>query len=114
MFSGMSGRQVLRATAVVLFGLLMLTMSLAGCRRPGVTEENYRRIQPGMTLEEVVSILGPNYQRQRSGVRIGDLEVAVERDTYVWRAPGRRVEVHFDDGVVERAAYHVETDQPRS
>lgn len=96
----------LRTAGTILLGFLMLTLSLAGCRNQGVTAENYERIQVGMTLDQVVSILGPNYEKQRAGVQLGDVEVSVERESYVWREGGREIVVHFDDGRVERAVYN--------
>lgn len=99
--------RTLRTAAVLTFGLLMLAMSLTGCREQGPTVENYQRIEPGMTFDEVVAILGPNYQRRRSGVQLGDVEVSVESDVYIWRGEGREIVVEFDDGRVEKAEFKV-------
>ena len=98
-------RRFVRTTAIVVMGLMMMALSVAGCRQQGVTPENYSRIKRGMTFEQVVEILGRNYQKQRSGVSIGDLELSVESDVYVWRQEQRQIIVEFDDGLVEKATY---------
>jgi hypothetical protein len=44
----------MRAIALLPFALL-----LVGCGGPGVTPDNYDRVQKGMTMAEVKAILGP-------------------------------------------------------
>ncbi len=109
MISAIAVGKLLRTAAVVLFGLTMLAMSLTGCQdQDRVTVENQQRVRPGMTFEEVVDILGPDYEKKRSGVSLGDVEVSVEHDVYVWRQDGRRIEVEFDDNVVEESRFYSE------
>jgi len=46
-------------TSMRLSLFLLLVLLLAGCGGPGVTLDNYNRIERGMTMAEVRAILGP-------------------------------------------------------
>jgi hypothetical protein len=93
---------------MVLVGLLAvgvcvtLTVLALLPPRPGVTQANFDRIEVGMTLEEVETILGgPGDLIAKNGTLIGapGAAVAVEGNLYDWCHPWRstNVSVSFDD-----------------
>jgi hypothetical protein len=55
----MSRRVYLLGVGLALVALALAVTDWALSLRYGVTEANYRRIRPGMTLEQVEAILGP-------------------------------------------------------
>jgi hypothetical protein len=77
----------------------------AGCGAD-VSEENYDKVQVGMTLDRVQSILGAGEDQTASGVGIsaGGLATA-SRDpgnsrSYLWKDGPRQIIVDFRDGKV--------------
>ncbi len=52
-------------------GTLILILASIACGVPKITEENYQRIQTGMTMAEVTAILGEPTDSKSAG--IGDL-----------------------------------------
>lgn len=70
-------------TALTLFAVLLL----AGCER--VTRENYEKIRTGMTMDEVVKILGEPTDQQSVG--IGPLEATTAR----WEGKSGAISIQF-------------------
>src|SRR5205823_12125574 len=74
--------------------------------QPGLTQDNVRRIRPGMTLAEVEELLGgpatETIDWQAEGEPISPLRVRWQRN---WQAEGAAVDVQFTtDGRVMAAA----------
>jgi SmpA / OmlA family len=96
----MPGRVYLLGVGLALVvGALLLTDRLLW--EPGLTEDNVRRIRPGMTLAEVEALLG--------GPAADTFEMPADYPAYrwqrEWRAKGAAVEVQFTaDGRVMAAA----------
>jgi hypothetical protein len=82
------------AVGAVVLGLLTVVV-LTG-PRPGVTEENYRRITYGMTLAEVQRLLGGE---RKEWEPMGNTFVRT------WRGDGLTVDVSFQGGRVSQRAW---------
>jgi hypothetical protein len=87
------------AGLALVVGALLLTDRLLW--QPGLTEDNVRRIRPGMTLAEVEALLG--------GPAADTFEMPADYPAYrwqrEWRAEGAAVDVQFTgDGRVTAAA----------
>lgn len=83
-----------------------LAVVLAGCEQT-LTEENYARIEAGMTLSEVESIFGPGDRQDSGGLSISSAGVpgstsnegsAVQ--SYLWSEDGREIVITFREGKV--------------
>ena len=91
-----------RMIPVVLIGLLLL---LAGCEKK-VTQENFDKIQVGMTLAEVQLILGDGLLEEASGTSlgIGGLPERSSDDlddrTYSWEEENKIIVVRIIDDKV--------------
>jgi hypothetical protein len=72
---------------------LLICVLLPGCGSK-VTQENFDKIQPGMSHDEVRAILGD--PTESSGVSIG----AISGDTWVWKKDGTTIAVQFVGGKV--------------
>jgi ATP-dependent DNA ligase len=73
--------------AILVSGLLV------GCGSK-VTQDNFDKIQAGMTREEVKSILGE--PTESSGVGVG----AISGDAWVWKKDGTVITIQFVGGKV--------------
>ena len=76
-------------------GLLVLLVSVlpAGCGSK-VTQENFDKIQTGMSREDVKAILGE--PTESSGVSVG----TISGDSWVWKTDGTVVTIQFVGGKV--------------
>lgn len=74
-------------TALLVFALL------AGCGSK-VTQENFDKIQAGMSREDVKAILGE--PTESSGVSVG----ALSGDSWVWKKDGTVITIQFVGGKV--------------
>ena len=86
---------------VLLAGALLL----AGCNKK-ITQANYDKIQPGMSLSEVQKMLGKGEREDGpGGVNIGATGISGNSgsrgdDVYVWSAGDAEVHVTIRDGKV--------------
>ncbi len=85
-FRGRRARRI-GLTALLVSGLL------AGCGSK-VTQENFDKIQAGMSREEVKSILGE--PTESSGIGVG----AISGDAWIWKADGTVITIQFLGGKV--------------
>jgi len=71
----------------ILFLLLLsvFILSLAGCSK--VNNENYQKLQVGMTYREVSAILGKPFKKAES----------LNYIMYVWRDKDKKVKIKFTD-----------------
>ena len=72
---------------------LILLVLLAGCGSK-ITQENFDKIQAGMSREEVKGILGE--PTESSGVSVG----AISGDTWSWKKNGTVITIQFVSGKV--------------
>lgn len=86
MFRGRAVRRI--GTAVLLASAL-----LAGCGSK-ITQENFDKIQTGMSREDVKAILGE--PTESSGVSIG----TISGDSWVWKKDGTVITIQFVGGKV--------------
>jgi hypothetical protein len=86
MFRGRAVRRI--GTAVLLASAL-----LAGCGSK-ITQENFDKIQTGMSREDVKAILGD--PTESSGVSIG----TISGDSWVWKKDGTVITIQFVGGKV--------------
>jgi SmpA / OmlA family len=86
MFRGRAVRRI--GTAVLLASAL-----LAGCGSK-ITQENFDKIQTGMSREDVKAILGN--PTESSGVSIG----TISGDSWVWKKDGTVITIQFVGGKV--------------
>jgi hypothetical protein len=99
----MSRRVYLLGVGLALVALALAFTDWALSLRPGVTESNVRRIRPGMTLEQVESILGSHPSERIDRWRGGT------PDACAWYGAGGYVIVDFrKDGGVRRADWHAD------
>ena len=84
-----------RGRGVRWAGLMALLVSglLLGCGSK-VTQENFDKIQGGMSREEVKAILGE--PTESSGVSVG----AISGDAWVWKKSGTVITIQFVGGKV--------------
>jgi len=84
-----------RATAVRRIGVsaLLASVLVVGCGSK-VTQENYDKIQAGMTREDVKAILGE--PTESSGASIG----TISGDSWVWKKDGTVITIQFVGGKV--------------
>ncbi len=83
------GRAVRRAGAAVLLASALL----AGCGSK-ITQENFDKIQTGMSREDVKAILGE--PTESSGVSVG----TISGDSWVWKKDGTVITIQFVGGKV--------------
>jgi hypothetical protein len=102
--------QRLSRTAV----LAVLCLALAACANQKINQENYSKLQKGMTLKEVEDLFGATGTKEEGGdgsavanqfgMDIPGTEAATRRppgDTYVWERGNITITVFFDrDGRV--------------
>jgi ATP-dependent DNA ligase len=86
MFRGRAVRRI--GTAVLLASAL-----LAGCGSK-ITQENFDKIQTGMSREDVKAILGE--PTESSGVSVG----TISGDSWVWKKDGTVITIQFVGGKV--------------
>ena len=86
------------ATALLVGGLLL---ALAGCSR--LTQDNFNKIQDGMTYEEVVSILGE--PTDSKGVGAGSLSAS----SVTWENDSARANIKFLNNKVQLKAFESKT-----
>lgn len=98
-----------RFRSACLTTLMFSVMALAGCES-SITRENFARIQKGMTLAEVQTILGGSGEEDSSpaGMTISGAGVAgsskeSKEKTYVWKDGNATIIVTFVDGKVVEA-----------
>ena len=85
-----------RSIKVFLLSIILaITLFLCGCNLFSVTKENYDKIQTGMTVAEVINILGNDYQ-----VSANANAFIVTANCYVWQNMGKSISVVFLNGVV--------------
>jgi hypothetical protein len=72
---------------------LLVSALLVGCGSK-VTQENFDKIQAGMSREEVKAILGE--PTESSGVSVG----AISGDTWLWKKNGTTITIQFVSGKV--------------
>ena len=95
-------------TAIASLGILPAVLLFAGCNKADGLEDKYERIEVGMTLESVESILGKGRMVEekliRHRIEHGELKPAVEGDVfYMWdelRTTGVQVTIGFRDNKV--------------
>ena len=86
---------IMRALAIVLCLIVLLQVTLFVKRNIKITEENYRSIEIGMSLEEVESYLGVGKREQTAKGVTGII------DYYIWGSlSGKYVRIIFHDGKV--------------
>ncbi len=83
------GRAVRRTGAAVLLASALL----AGCGSK-ITQENFDKIQTGMSREDVKAILGE--PTESSGVSVG----TISGDSWVWKKDGTVITIQFVGGKV--------------
>ena len=81
-----------RIGTVALVALVAFVLAGAvGCNR--VTRENYDKVQPGMTLEQVKAILGEPDETKSGGVNV--LGVTADKSTMTWKSGDKSITVTF-------------------
>jgi hypothetical protein len=70
-----------------------------------VSQENYDKIQTGMTLDQVEQVLGPGEDQTASGVEISSSGMAGRSredrtKTYLWKDGAKQIIVEFEQGKV--------------
>lgn len=98
-------RRVLLLAAVLVVGL-----SLPGCKKSKVGQDTYDKISNGMALNEVQALLGPGEKDESGdgsgvaaqvGVDVGGAERGGKGVTaYVWASGSRTIRVFFVNGKV--------------
>jgi hypothetical protein len=83
------GRSVRRIGAMVILACALLV----GCGSK-ITQENFDKIQTGMSREDVKAILGE--PTESSGVSVG----AISGDSWVWKKDGTVITIQFVGGKV--------------
>lgn len=79
--------------------MLLFTLALStGCGNP-VTKDNYERIETGMTLDEVESILGSGTVQASSDASFGGISMNVKN--MVWQDGDRIITVVFSHDKVK-------------
>ncbi len=86
--------QILTITVLVALGSALL----AGCSGPAVSQENFDKIDTGMTMDEVKAILGEPTEENAAGVSMGDMEIS--GGATVWKEGDKSIVVTFQDGKV--------------
>ncbi len=76
--------------------LLICVFTVLGACVSKINQENYERIQRGMTLEEVKAILGEPTESKSAGV--GGL---VSGTSAIWKANGITIDIKFLNGKVQ-------------
>jgi hypothetical protein len=87
-----------RKLLVALLGLAVIVAAGAFAlwpptTTPGLTQDNFDRIQRGMSRSTVEAILGPPEDVQRGGIRFPPLP---SKETCFWTVGGIAVDVSFD------------------
>lgn len=90
----MKARSIQRATSVAC---LLLLLAATGCTR--LTQENFNKVQTGMTYEEVVTILGEPSDNQSIGA--GPLSAS----SITWEDDSARVNIKFLNNKVQVKAF---------
>ena len=62
-------------TKATVFGLLLIGVLTSGCAENRLTMENYARIEEGMSLREVESVLGTG-KKKGGGLSIGSFDAS--------------------------------------
>ncbi len=83
---------------LVVATLLIGSMLLVGCGSSKVTKTNYEKVETGMTLEQVESVLGEGTETTSMGVQIGDTGGSAA--IYVWEEGDKKITVTFKDNKV--------------
>ncbi|MEX2219631.1 MAG: hypothetical protein WD749_12830 [Phycisphaerales bacterium] len=93
-------------TRAGLIALAAAALLAAGCES-SVTQENYDRVNLGMSLLEVQSVLGEGEQDTTGGFTIGaggtmgsSSSTTSRRQGYTWKEGDRQILVEFMDGKV--------------
>ena len=91
-------RKIYGLLSVLLIGFMLA--ALAGCSK--VTQENYGKIESGMTLSDVEAILGKGKEEAGIGGAIGDL--AASGKVLTWGDEQKSITVTFaNDKVVTKS-----------
>lgn len=90
--NNIEGTMPARLVAVCL-ALLCLSLFVAGCSGPKVSEENIKKIKKEMAEEEVTKILGEGKISNRAGAPPDMKEL-------IWESGGNSITVQFKDGKV--------------
>jgi hypothetical protein len=99
----MGRRRLLIMFALLLLPLVGLGVSWSIPPKPGVTKENFRRLQPGMMRAEVEAAMGDRSEQEDEG----------QKGAFVWRNGEVRILVLFDpQGRVHEAIYRKADDAP--
>jgi hypothetical protein len=83
------------------FKLIIISMSfflLVGCAGK-INKENYSKIQTGMSISEVESILGEGESNASSNVDLGDYG-NISSDVMTWQSGTKVISVVFSNGEV--------------
>jgi hypothetical protein len=83
---------------------VLVGVALCGCEDK-ITAENLALITPGMTMDQVVTILGEGERQELQGMSISAAGLAGgaasnSQTTYVWKGKGKEISVTFKDGKV--------------
>ncbi len=62
-------------TTATLLGLILISLVTSGCAESRLTMENYARIEEGMSLREVESVLGTG-KKKGGGLSIGSFDAS--------------------------------------
>ncbi len=94
----------MRRTWIVGLALAGVTGLLltAGCGSK-VTEANAEKIEEGMTVEEVIDILGEPTSQTGAEIKVGDADLG--GGVYTWRDDDARIDVTFAQGKVTTVSY---------
>ena len=84
------------ASIAAILAILVLLLPLAGCNK--VTQQNYDRVQSGMSVDQVKDILGEPATTSSAGGQVGPVGGSVAQ--MEWRHGDQTITVHFLNGKV--------------
>jgi len=84
--------------AVILTGVVLLSVHLAGCANPRLNMENFSRIDNGMTARDVVAILGEPDDEEGGGIAVGEFDASAR--VMKWDSGDKLIAVTFLGGTV--------------
>jgi outer membrane protein assembly factor BamE (lipoprotein component of BamABCDE complex) len=84
-------------TVAVIALVAFVLAGVVGCNK--VSRENYDKVQPGMTVQQVKDILGNPDETKSGGVNV--LGVSADKTTMTWKSGDKNITVTFvGDNVV--------------
>ena len=79
--------------------LLTFVLLIVGCGGNPITKNNYAKVETGMTIDEVESILGPGTEQGSSDACFGG--ISIDMKSMIWQNKGKIISITFSHGKVK-------------